>query len=258
MKRIPIVAANWKMNLDLQSGIDLVAQLIQHYEPLEDPEVEVIIAPSAVHLHAVSEMTEALDFIATSAQTVSTHEQGAYTGEVSADMVASTGAAWTLVGHSERRMYHGEDARILNDQIDRALNAGLGVIACVGEREDEYNAGVTDRVISKQLRELLHGRPLSELKKLVIAYEPIWAIGTGKTATPERANEIHGVIRSWVEREFGSDAAAHIRILYGGSCKPSNAEALFSQTHIDGGLIGGASLDASSFIALIEAAQHEI
>ena len=258
MNRIPIVAANWKMNLDLQSGIDLVAQLIQHYEPLDDPGVDVIIAPSAVHLHAVGEMTEAIDFISTCAQTVSTHHQGAYTGEISADMVASAGADWTLVGHSERRMYHGEDAPSLNAQIDRAFDAGLRVIACVGESEEEYNAGQTNPVISKQLSELLHGRPSSELDQLVIAYEPIWAIGTGNTATPELANEIHGMIRAWIEREYSADTAAATRILYGGSCKPSNAAALFSQPHIDGGLIGGASLDATSFLALIEAAQHEI
>jgi triosephosphate isomerase len=258
VKRTPIVAGNWKMNLNLGEGIELVAQLVNHYENLPDPQVDVILAPSYVHLHAISEMTSDIDFIHVASQALSQNPKGAFTGEVSAAMIASTGATYTLVGHSEQRMMHIRNESVeLIHQMDLALMEGLGVIYCVGENETEYENGKTEEVIAEQLRALNHRTP-EQMRNITLAYEPVWAIGTGNTATPELANSVHSFIRNSISNKFGPQSAEQMRILYGGSCNPSNAAELFTQPHIDGGLIGGASLNAESFISLIDIANNEI
>ncbi|MBQ6253936.1 MAG: triose-phosphate isomerase, partial [Bacteroidales bacterium] len=185
-----------------------------------------------------------------SAQNCADHSKGAYTGEVSADMLTAVGCQWTILGHSERRQYYGETDAKLVEKVKLALGAGLGVILCVGENLDEREAGKHFQVVTEQTENVLFNFTAEEMAKIVIAYEPVWAIGTGKTATAEQAEEIHACIRKVLAGKFGDTVADDTTILYGGSCKPSNAKELFAQKDIDGGLIGGAALKADDFIAI--------
>ena len=245
--RKPIIAGNWKMNMTPSQAKDLVNDLI----PLvKDVQCEVVICPPYIDLPAVSELVKGTN-IKLGAQNVHWADKGAFTGEVSADMLKEYGVEYVIIGHSERRQYFGETDETVNKRAKKALEAGLKPIICVGETLEQRENGVTNDIVTAQINGDLAGFSVEELLNCVIAYEPIWAIGTGKTATKEDANETIGVIRNAVRALFGEDAASKLRIQYGGSMKPSNATDLMSMPEIDGGLIGGASLKAADFAGVV-------
>ncbi|MBP5517243.1 MAG: triose-phosphate isomerase [Bacteroidales bacterium] len=269
--RQKIVAGNWKMNTTVAEGIELVNQIIGKIEEVPQ-DVKLIVNTPFTHLFPVSKIIGDIKCpfcrskIALGAQNCSDKEKGAYTGEVSAKMLASVGKAvgtvagapegavgapveYVILGHSERRGYYGETNAILLEKIKLALAEGLKVIYCVGEALEERKAGKHFEVVGNEIKEVLFNLSPEQMKNVVVAYEPIWAIGTGETATKEQAQEIHEFIRKTLSEKFGA-LAEETSILYGGSCKPSNAKELFSQKDIDGGLIGGASLKADDFIAI--------
>ena len=250
--RTKIVAGNWKMNLTLPEAQELIKDLLAVAKPGKD--VAVVIAPPFVYLDKAVEMTKASD-ITVAAQNMNAAEKGAYTGEIAADMLSSVGVNTVILGHSERRAYYGETPDILKDKALQAYNKGMTNIFCVGEQLDDRQAGNHFDVVANQLKDSLFDLPIEAYKKIVIAYEPVWAIGTGETATPEQAQEMHAFIRSALAKKYGSDVANNVRILYGGSVKPGNAKEIFSKPDVDGGLIGGASLKAKDFNAIIEAAK---
>lgn len=245
--RKKIVAGNWKMNTSVPEGVKLAKEIVELQKEVPE-DVKLIVAPPFTHLSAVSEAIKG-SAIGLSSQNCADKEKGAYTGEVSAKMVASTGAGYVILGHSERREYYGETNAKLVEKIKLALGEGLSVIYCVGEKLDEREEGKHFDVVESQIREVLFTLNHEQMAKVIIAYEPVWAIGTGKTATSVQAQEIHAFIRKTLEKQFGS-LAEEISILYGGSCKPSNAKELFACKDIDGGLIGGASLVAGDFVAI--------
>ncbi|MDD5975250.1 MAG: triose-phosphate isomerase [Bacteroidales bacterium] len=244
-----IVAGNWKMNKNLQEGISLATEL---KEKVKNPKCEVIIGTPYIHLASVSELLKG-SVISVAAENCANHVSGAYTGEVSAEMVASTGATYCIIGHSERRSYYGETYEILREKIDLALSNNLRPIFCIGEVKEEREAGKQNEVVKAQLEGSVFHLDADSFGKLVIAYEPVWAIGTGLTATPEQAQEIHAFIRSLIAEKYGKEVAENTTILYGGSCNATNAAGLFANPDIDGGLIGGASLKADDFCAIINA-----
>lgn len=244
-----IVAGNWKMNKNLQEGISLATEL---KEKVKNPKCEVIIGTPHIHLASVSELLKG-SVISVAAENCANHVSGAYTGEVSAEMVASTGATYCIIGHSERRSYYGETYEILREKIDLALSNNLRPIFCIGEVKEEREAGKQNEVVKAQLEGSVFHLDADSFGKLVIAYEPVWAIGTGLTATPEQAQEIHAFIRSLIAEKYGKEVAENTTILYGGSCNAKNAAGLFANPDIDGGLIGGASLKADDFCAIINA-----
>ena len=243
-----IVAGNWKMNTTKVDGVAL-AQEVAALSEQTPAEVGLIVAPPFTHLCAVGKAL-AGSKVELSAQNCAAHVKGAYTGEVSVDMLKAVGCQWTILGHSERREYYGETDEKLVEKTRLALEAGLGVILCVGERLEEREAGKHFDVCASQIENVLYKFSAEDMKKVIIAYEPVWAIGTGKTATAEQAEEIHAFIRSRIAAKFGDEVAEDMTILYGGSCKPSNARELFAQKDIDGGLIGGAALKAADFIEI--------
>ena len=243
-----IVAGNWKMNTTKVDGVAL-AQEVAALSEQTPAEVGLIVAPPFTHLCAVGKAL-AGSKVELSAQNCADHVKGAYTGEVSVDMLKAVGCQWTILGHSERREYYGETDEKLVEKTRLALEAGLGVILCVGERLEEREAGKHFDVCASQIKNVLYKFSAEDMKKVIIAYEPVWAIGTGKTATAEQAEEIHAFIRSRIAAKFGDEVAEDMTILYGGSCKPSNARELFAQKDIDGGLIGGAALKAADFIEI--------
>lgn len=242
-----IVAGNWKMNTTVAEGIEL-AQAVAAKSSEVPSSVQLIIAPPFTHLVPVSQAIKGTA-IGLSAQNCADKEKGAYTGEVSADMLVSAGCTYTILGHSERRQYYGETDATLVDKVKLAISKGLSPIFCVGENLEEREAGRHFDVVSSQIRNVLYTLSGEEMSKVIIAYEPVWAIGTGKTASAAQAQEIHACIRKVVAEKFGA-LAEDITILYGGSCKPSNAKELFACPDIDGGLIGGAALKADDFIAI--------
>ena len=244
-----IVAGNWKMNKNLQEGIALAKELT---EIVKNPNCEVIIGTPFIHLASVAEVIKD-SCIKLSAENCANKASGAYTGEVSAEMVKSTGAEYVILGHSERREYYNETPEILKEKVELALANGLKVIFCIGESLEEREANKQEEVCKAELAGSVFHLSAEQWKNIVIAYEPIWAIGTGKTATAEQAEEIHAYIRSCVAEVYGAEAAAETTILYGGSCKASNAPELFAKPDIDGGLIGGASLKAADFKGIIDA-----
>lgn len=246
-----IVAGNWKMNKNLQEGVALATEL-KDILAAEKPNCEVIIGTPFIHLATVSELLKD-SVIAVSAENCADKESGAYTGEVSAAMVKSTGAEYVILGHSERREYYHETPEILKAKVDLALANGLKVIFCIGESLAEREANKQEEVCKAELAGSVFHLSAEQWKNVVIAYEPIWAIGTGKTATAEQAEEIHAFIRSCVAEVYGAEVAEETSILYGGSCKASNAPELFGKADIDGGLIGGASLKAADFKGIIDA-----
>ena len=248
--RLKIVAGNWKMNTTTQEGLELSKSLINKQEQIPQG-VTIIIAPPFTHLYSIHQQIKDSS-IKLGAQNCAAHPKGAYTGEVSAPMLVSAGCQYVIIGHSERREYFGEDASVLTKKIAQALQAQLTPIFCVGERLEERENGIHFQVIASQLKEVVCILNPSDFSKIVIAYEPVWAIGTGKTATAEQAQEVHAFIRKTLAETFGT-LAAQTSILYGGSCKPSNAAELFAQYDIDGGLIGGASLQADDFLAIAKA-----
>ncbi|MCQ2129920.1 MAG: triose-phosphate isomerase [Bacteroidales bacterium] len=246
--RKKIVAGNWKMNTTVAEGVELAKAVVA--KSAEVPaDVTLIVGTPFTHLCPVAEALKGSK-VELSAENCADKEKGAYTGEVSAAMVASTGASWTILGHSERRQYYGETDEKLVEKTKLALANGLGVIFCVGENLDEREAGKHFDVVTDQTKAVLYNFTAEDMAKVVIAYEPVWAIGTGKTATAEQAEEIHACIRKVVADKFGAQVAEDMTILYGGSCKPSNAKEIFAQPDIDGGLIGGAALKAEDFIAI--------
>ncbi len=246
-----IVAGNWKMNLNLQEGVELAKELNETLKK-EKPNCDVIICTPFIHLATVAPMLDR-EVITLGAENCADKAKGAYTGEVSAEMVKSTGASHVILGHSERREYYGETPEILKEKVQLALRNNLEIIFCVGESLEQREAGQQNEVVKAELEGSVFNLSAEEFKHIVIAYEPIWAIGTGKTATAEQAEEIHAFIRSTIEEKYGKDMAAQTSILYGGSCKPSNARELFSKPDIDGGLIGGAALKAADFLGIIDA-----
>jgi triosephosphate isomerase len=243
-----IVAGNWKMNTTVPEGIELAKAVVARSAEVP-AEVKLIVATPFTHLVPVADVVKGT-VVGLSAENCADHAKGAYTGEVSADMLVSAGCEYTILGHSERRQYYGETDAKLVEKTKLALGAGLKVILCVGENLDEREAGKHFDVCEEQVKNVLYNFTAEDMKSIIIAYEPVWAIGTGKTATAEQAEEIHAFIRKVVCEKFGAEVADDLTILYGGSCKPSNAKELFAQPDIDGGLIGGAALKADDFIAI--------
>ncbi len=248
-----IVAGNWKMNKTLEEGVQLAQEINTLVEQGIPENTGVIIAPPYIHLTEVArQINPAL--ISLSAQNCASEDAGAYTGEVSAAMVRSTGATHVIIGHSERRHYFGETNPVLKKKIELALENELTPIYCCGEVLEERKSGGHFDVVKKQISEALFFLAPEEFGHIIIAYEPVWAIGTGETATPEQAQEMHAFIRGLIRERYGEKSAEETTILYGGSCKPSNAKELFANPDVDGGLIGGASLKAEDFYAIIQAA----
>lgn len=248
--RKKIVAGNWKCNTNLQEGIELAKGVDTLVASEGADDVVVVLGTPFTHLTKVVE-TVNTDRIGVSAQNCAAEAKGAFTGEVSAEMVKSTGAEYVILGHSERREYYGETSEILNKKLALALENGLTPIYCCGEPLEIREAGTQNEYVKTQLEETIFNLSPEDFKKLIIAYEPIWAIGTGKTATSGQAQEIHAYIRSIIAEKFGEEVAEGVSILYGGSCKPSNAKELFANKDVDGGLIGGASLKAEDFLGII-------
>ncbi len=249
--RKKIVAGNWKMNKNLQEGVALATELNDILKA-EKPNCDVVICTPFIHLATVSNVIDH-SVIGLGAENCADKVSGAYTGEVSAEMVKSTGAEYVILGHSERREYYHETAEILKEKVDLALANGLKIIFCIGESLAQREANEQNAVVKAELEGSVFHLSAEDFSKIVIAYEPIWAIGTGKTATSDQAEEIHAYIRSIVAEKYGKEVAENTSILYGGSCKASNAPELFAKEDIDGGLIGGASLKAADFKGIIDA-----
>lgn len=246
--RRPIIAGNWKMNKTPAEAAELVKALV----PLvADAEAEVVVCPPFVCLEAVRKVIEGTN-IKLGAQNVHFEKSGAFTGEISADMLLAMGVEYVIIGHSERRQYFGETDCTVNKRARAALTAGLKPIICVGESLAERENGITDELVGMQTKLALKEIDAAQLEQLVIAYEPIWAIGTGKTATAQEANATIGAIRKAIAQVYGEDVAQKVRIQYGGSMNPKNASELMAQSEIDGGLIGGASLKAEDFSKVVK------
>ena len=245
--RKKIVAGNWKMNTLPAEGVELAKGVAAGKAEVCDC-VNFIVCPPFTHLHSVIETLKGSN-IAVGAQDCATEAKGAYTGEVSAAMIAALGCEYVILGHSERRQYYGETSETLNKKMAQAYANNLKPIYCVGENLEEREAGRHFEVCKQQLEEVVFNLTEEQFADLVIAYEPVWALGTGKTATAEQAEEIHAYIREVLRSKFGT-AAEECAILYGGSCKPSNAGEIFSKENVDGGLIGGAALKAEDFIGI--------
>jgi triosephosphate isomerase len=247
--RQKIVAGNWKMNTNLKEGLEL-AMAVNELVANKKSGAVVIIAPPFTHLY---EIKKVLSCVSLSAQNCASETSGAYTGEVSVGMLKSAGVEYVIIGHSERREYYHETNAILAKKTNHALAAGLKPIFCIGEVLKEREANIHFEVVKTQLTEGLFHLGKDDFSKVVIAYEPVWAIGTGVTASPAQAQEMHKFIRDTLAAKYGKDVAGATSVLYGGSCKPSNAAELFSNPDVDGGLIGGASLKAEDFIQIVNA-----
>ena len=248
MPRTKLIAANWKM----YKNPDQTRAFFRDFLPLVSGHTrdEIVVCPPCIDLAAAVEATKGSN-VAVGGQNVHWKDEGAFTGEVSSPMLLGLGLTHAIIGHSERRQYFGETDDTVNLRLKAALEAGLTPICCVGEVLEEREAGLTDDVLRRQCVRAFHAVSAKKGSKLVVAYEPVWAIGTGKTATPELAAEAHAVIRREATEVFGEEFASKLRILYGGSVKPENASALMSQEEIDGALVGGASLDPKSFAAIV-------
>ena len=246
--RKKIVAGNWKMNTSVQEGVELAKAVAARSKEVPAG-AGLIVAPPFTHLALVADILKGTK-VELSAQNCADHEKGAYTGEVAVNMLTSAGCTWTILGHSERRQYYGETDAKLVEKVKLALAGGLNVILCVGENLEQREAGKHFDVVTEQIKNVLYNFTAADMAKIVVAYEPVWAIGTGKTATSAQAEEIHACIRKVLAEKFGSKVADDTTILYGGSCKPANAKELFAQKDIDGGLIGGAALKADDFIQI--------
>lgn len=247
--RAKIVAGNWKMNKNLAETETLLAELSAK---LPDTNAEVMVAPTYVNLASAVHALESSK-IEVIAQNMHYAESGAFTGEISADMLLNIGIDTAIIGHSERRAYFGEDDEILSKKVITALNKGIRVMFCFGEELEDRKSGNHFKLVESQLKNVLFGLEPSAWSNIVLAYEPVWAIGTGETASPEQAQEMHAFIRKTISKAFDATIANNVTILYGGSVKPGNAEEIFSKPDVDGGLIGGASLVADDFIAIIKA-----
>ena len=247
-----LVAGNWKMNTTVAEGVQLAKEVNEAVAAAGELKCDVVIGVPFTHLTSVKNVIN-IEKVGLSAENCANKEKGAYTGEVSAAMVASTGANYVILGHSERREYYNETPEILKEKVDLALANGLKVIFCCGESLELREAGTYEDFIKAELKDSLFHLSAEQFANIVIAYEPIWAIGTGKTATSDQAEEVHAFIRSFLAEKYGETVANDTTILYGGSCKPSNAPELFAKPNIDGGLIGGASLKAADFMGIVTA-----
>ncbi len=245
--RKPIIAGNWKMYKTIAEARDLVRALKQALADIDS--VEIVVSPPFTALGAVVEELRGSN-ISVAAQNMYWEESGAYTGEISPLMIKDIGCNFVIIGHSERRQFFNETDATVNKKVKAALKTGLTPIVCVGETLEEREVGATMKIVERQIREGLAGLHSQEMEKIVIAYEPVWAIGTGKTATPEQAEEVHQLISSLITQNAGT-VARNIRILYGGSVKPDNIDDLMAQPNIDGALVGGASLKADSFARIV-------
>jgi len=248
-KRTPLIAGNWKMYKTSPEAVETASRLVELVADTAD--VEIMIAPVFTALDPVSKVVKE-SRVGLGAQNLYWEKEGAYTGEISADMLVSAGCRYVIIGHSERRQYFGETDETVNKKISAAIAAKLIPVFCIGETETERESGQTFSVLDKQVKDGLRGKVVDDLGSLVIAYEPVWAIGTGKTATTEQAQEAHKYIRSLIDSIFGTDLADSVRILYGGSVKPANVSELMAMPDIDGALVGGASLDAESFSQIVK------
>lgn len=249
--RKKIVAGNWKMNTNLQEGVALAKEINEALKAAQ-PKCDVIIAVPFTHLASINAVIDPAK-LGLGAENCANHKSGAYTGEVSAPMVASTGATYVILGHSERRQYYGETSEILKEKVALALENNLTPIFCIGEVLEERENGTYNDVVKKQIEEALFNLSAEDFGKIILAYEPVWAIGTGKTATDDQAEDMHAFIRGVIADRYGKEVAENTSILYGGSCKPSNAPQLFAKPDVDGGLIGGASLECGSFMGIVNA-----
>ena len=250
-----IVAGNWKMNLLPDEGYQLIGDLKNFCEGSELSNVEVVVAPPFLHLGKAAEITAGTKMMI-SAQNCSDQLSGAYTGEVSVEMLKAVGVNWVIIGHSERREYYGDTDDFINGKLKRAVETAMTPVLCVGEVLEDRKAQKQEDVVGAQLHGALDGFSADQVSKMVIAYEPVWAIGTGETASPEQAQEMHAYIRKYLTKQYSVGVANAVSILYGGSVKPENAKEIFGQPDVDGGLIGGASLKYEQFAKLIEIGQE--
>jgi len=250
--RNKIVAGNWKMNKTYKETKVLVKDLMKQVKGVKLTDTRVIIAPPFTNLQKASKMTKDCK-IEVAAQNMHQAESGAYTGEISADMLKSIHVETVILGHSERREYFGETNELLAKKVDTALAHGMEVIYCFGEVLEDRKSGNHFKVVEEQIKKGLFHLTSEDWKKVILAYEPVWAIGTGETASPEQAQEMHAFVRELVAQRYISDVAEQVSILYGGSVKPGNAKEIFSKEDVDGGLIGGAALNADDFTAIIKA-----
>ncbi len=246
--RIPLIAGNWKMHKTCNQAVETAKNLVTKISGVTGR--EIMIAPPFTALLPVFEVIKDTP-VKLGAQNMFWEDEGAYTGEISGPMIKSAGCTYVIIGHSERRQYFGETDETVNKRLHAALSHGITPVICVGETEEERESGKTFSVLDKQLPKGLEGLSTKQAQDLVIAYEPVWAIGTGKTATPDLAQEVHKYIRKQLEDKFGQNTASMIRILYGGSVKPGNIALLMAKPDIDGALVGGASLDAETFAKIV-------
>ncbi len=247
-----IVAGNWKMNKTLNEGVELVKELKNELSKVNVNDVTVVVSPPYVNLSEIVKIAEGSS-IQISAQNVHQEESGAFTGEISAQMLQSLGVGYVIIGHSERREYFGENAKDIAKKVDAVIAQGLTPIYCCGEVKQERESGNQNQIVGMQIKSELYHLSPEDFRKVVIAYEPVWAIGTGLTASPDQAQDMHAFIRKFISEKYGNDIANETSILYGGSCKPSNAAEIFCKKDVDGGLIGGASLKAEDFVGIINA-----
>ena len=247
--RKPIIAGNWKMNLSLKESVELVTGLKRELADVTD--VEIAVCPPFVYLQAVKDVVEGSN-IALGAQNMSINDNGAYTGEISVSMLKDIGCDFVILGHSERRQYFEESDSLINAKIKKALANGIKPIICVGEKLEERESGITADVVTSQIEGCLAELTAKDLDSCVIAYEPVWAIGTGKTASNDQAQEVHKLIRDLIAKLFSTEVADKMRIQYGGSVKPNNVTGLMSEADIDGALVGGAALKIDSFSQIVK------
>jgi triosephosphate isomerase len=250
--RRPFIAGNWKMNLDHAGAVALAKSIVEQAKGVQD--VEIAVCPPSVYLEAVAPIVRGTN-VGLGGQNMYHEPNGAFTGEISAAMLKDVGCQYVILGHSERRQFLGETDELINKKLTAALAAGLTPILCVGELLSQREAGQTAEVIRQQIEGSLAGITPEQLSKIVVAYEPVWAIGTGKVATPEQAEEVHSDLRKLIAQRYNGQLAQQVRIQYGGSVKPSNAAELLAQPDIDGALVGGASLKAEDFLGIIAGAR---
>jgi len=250
--RKKIVAGNWKMNLNYEEGVSLFSEIVNMVKDEVVGNQEVIVCSPFIHLSTVAKLSENVKNVNIGSQNIHQAESGAYTGEVSASQVKSVGVEYVILGHSERRAYFGETDSLLAEKTNATLKHNLKPIFCIGETKEERESGKFFDIIKTQLTDGVFHLSKEDFAKVVLAYEPVWAIGTGLTASPEQAQEVHAFIRETVASQYDSEIAENTTILYGGSCNPSNAPTLFSQKDIDGGLIGGASLKSRDFLDIVK------
>jgi triosephosphate isomerase len=248
--RKKIVAGNWKMNKTFAEAENLLFDIADQLSTSRPSDVQVIVCPPSIYLELASDIALQNDFLS-GAQNMSQYDFGAYTGEISAEMIKSAGVKYVILGHSERRTYFGENDEIIALKVKKALSTDITPIYCCGEVLSEREENRYFDVVSEQITTAICHLPEDEIRKVIIAYEPVWAIGTGKTASPQQAQEMHAFIRNLLKSKYGNEVAEDISILYGGSCNPGNAAELFAQPDVDGGLIGGASLKAEDFVKIV-------